>query len=97
MTVLRVDEWQGASKHWYVADIYTWTGWKELADVLGAGSLDEFKDTLVSKYKADIYADLYRNGEISNVMFSWTKDNYKNAHQFKLDVNRIARNKKYEV
>ena len=97
MAVLKVDEWQGASGHWYVADVHTWTGWKELADVLGARSLEEFKGILISKYKADVCGDLYVGDEILNVLFSWTKDNYKNAHQFKLDINRIARKKKYEV
>jgi len=30
-------------------------------------------------------------------MFSWAPNEYKNAHQFKLDVNRIARKKGYMV
>ena len=37
------------------------------------------------------------NGEPINIMFSWPSVDYKNAHQFKLDVNRIARQKKYMV
>ena len=38
-----------------------------------------------------------RDNEPANVMFNWPKTDYKNAHQFKLDVNRIARKKNYLV
>lgn len=96
-TVLKVDEWKGASGFWYVADVHTWTGWRECADVLGAESLEDYKNILKNKYKATIHCDLYRNGEVFNVMFNWPQAEYKNAHQFKLDVNRIARKKGYMV
>lgn len=96
--ILKVDEWQGASKYWYVADVHTWTGWRECADVLGAESLEEYMDILKNKYHAEIFGTLgLENGEPVNIMFSWPSTDYKNAHQFKLDVNRIARKKKYMV
>ena len=97
-TILKVDEWQGGSKRWYVADVHTGTGRRECADVLGAGSLEEYIDILEKKYKATIYGTIgVKDNEPANVMFSWAPNEYKNAHQFKLDVNRIARKKKYEV
>lgn len=97
-TILKVDEWQSASKRWYVADVHTWTGWRECADVLGAESLEAYIDLLTTKYKATIHGTIgVMNQEPANVMFSWSKDKYANAHQFKLDVNRIARKKGYMV
>lgn len=97
-TILKVDEWQSASKRWYVADVHTWTGWRECADVLGAESLEAYIDLLITKYQATIHGTIeVRNEEPANVMFSWSRDKYDNAHQFKLDVNRIARNKGYMV
>ena len=96
--ILKVDEWQGGSKRWYVADVHTWTGWHECADVLSAGSLEEYIDILEKKYKATVHGTIgVKDNEPANVMFSWAPNEYKNAHQFKLDVNRIARKKKYEV
>lgn len=92
-TILKVDEWQSASKRWYVADVHTWTGWRECADVLGADSLEGFKELLTFKYKAIIVGLIGEKG----LMFYWPSTDYKNAHQFKLDVNRLARNKKYMV
>lgn len=100
MAILKVDEWQSASKRWYVADVHTWTGWKECADVLGAKSLVEYIDILIEKYGATVIGTIGVGEDTitpANVLFSWPAEEYKNAHQFKLDVNRIARKKKYEV
>lgn len=97
-TVLKVDEWKSASGNWHVADVKTWTGWRECADVLGAETLEDYIDILENKYKAVVYGTIgVKNEEPANVLFTWPKDDYKNAHQFKLDVNRIARQKKYMV
>ena len=96
--VLRIDEWKSASGNWYVADVHTWTGWRECADVLGAETLEDYIDILESKYKAVVHGTIgIKNEEPANVLFNWSKNDYKNAHQFKLDVNRIARQKKYVV
>lgn len=97
-TILKVDEWQSASKRWYVADVHTWTGWRECADVLGAESLEAYIDLLKTKYKATIHGIIgVKDNEPANVMFNWAPTEYANAHQFKLDVNRIARKKGYMV
>ena len=97
-TVLKVDEWQSASKHWYVADVHTWTGWRECADVLGADTLEDYIDILETKYKATVHGTIgVRDEEPANVLFNWPSTDYKNAHQFKLDVNRIARKKNYLI
>ena len=96
--ILKVDEWKGASGYWYVADVHTWTGWRECADVLGVGTLDEYITILHSKYCATIYGTIgTKNEESANVLFSWPEDLYRYAHQFKLDINRIARKKNYLV
>ena len=96
--ILKIDEWQGNSKNWYVADVHTWTGWRECADVLGAESLEDYIYILENKYKATIHGTLGMvNDEPVNIIFSWPPTAYKNAHQFKLDVNRNARKKGYMV
>ena len=96
--ILKVDEWQSASSKWYVADVHTWTGWRECADVLDARTLEDYIELLKTKYKATIYGTIgVEDAEPANVLFSWNADQYKNAHQFKLDVNRIARKKNYMV
>lgn len=95
MTVLKVDEWQSPSSRWYVADVHTWTGWRECAEVLcGEANLDDFIAFIQTKYHAIV--DFYRE-EKDFLYFYWLKDEYKNAHQFKLDINRIARKKNYLV
>lgn len=98
MTVLKVDEWQSPTGCWYVADVHTWTGWRECADILGAETLEDYIDILKTKYKATIHGTIGVAGnEPANVLFNWPQCEYKNAHQFKLDVNRIARKKNYLV
>lgn len=100
MAILKVDEWQGGSKNWYVADVHTWTGWRECADVLGAETLTDYIDILINKYNATVVGIIGVGEDTvtpANVLFSWPAEEYKYAHQFKLDVNRIARKKKYEV
>ena len=96
--ILKVDEWKGASDYWYVADVHTWTGWRECADVLGADTLEDYIHLLETKYKATVYGTIgVRDEGPANVMFNWPQSEYKNAHQFKLDINRIARKKNYLV
>ena len=96
--ILKVDEWKGASGYWYVADVHTWTGWRECADVLGADTLEDYIHLLETKYKATVYGTIgVRDEGPANVMFNWPQSEYKNAHQFKLDINRIARKKNYLV
>ena len=90
--VLKLDEWKTASKHWCVADIKTWTGWRECADVLGAETQKDYIDILRNKYNAII--EIVRPDFI---LFWWPESNYKQAHQFKLDINRLARKKNYLI
>ena len=97
-TVLKVDEWKSGSGHWYVADVHTWTGWRECADILDAETLEDYIAILENKYKATVHGTIgVKDEEPANVLFNWTLDEYKNAHQFKLDINRIARKKNYLV
>ena len=96
--VLKLDEWKSASGKWYVADVHTWTGWRECADVLGAETLEDYISILKTKYKATIHGTIgVADEEPANVLFNWPQSEYKNAHQFKLDINRIARKKNYLV
>ena len=92
--LLKVDEWQSASKRWRVADVHTWTNWSAMADVLDV-DFEGFKELLVTKYGATIDGFIEYEGRDSLLIFSFTE--YKGAHQLKLDVNRIARKKNYLV
>ena len=106
-TLLKVDEWKSPSGHYYVADVHTWTGWRECADILGADTLEDYVHLLETKYKAHLLETKYKatvhgtigvkDNEPANVLFSWPISDYTHAHQFKLDVNRIARKKNYLV
>ena len=92
--VLKVDEWQ-AGRRWYVADVTTWTGWREMAKVLNAPELSDFIDLLRNKYGAEDVSYLkYDDG--TDLLQFWSYD-YKKIHQLKLDVNRIARKTNYLV
>lgn len=98
MAVLKVEEWKGASGLWYVADTHTWTGWRACAEILDVDTYEDYIEVLQTKYHANVRGGLGWDGrEYKNVMFSWPNSGYKNAHQFKLDINRIARKKNYLV
>ena len=89
--ILKVKEWQGGSGNWYVGDVDTWTGWHSIAEMFGV-DMNGYIDMLVEKYHA-----LVEIPENDFILFYWTKDNHKDAHQFFLDINRIARNKGWKV
>ena len=96
--LLKVDEWKSPSGYYYVADVHTWTGWRECADILGADTLEDYIHLLETKYKATVHGTIgVKDNEPANVLFSWPISDYTHAHQFKLDVNRIARKKNYLV
>lgn len=83
--VLKVDEWEDYGG-WKVADVKTWTGWQGMAKVFGTQDLKTFIEILTGKYNARIEG---YNHLTDLLHFSFEK--YKDAHQLKLDVNRIAR------
>ena len=89
--ILKVDEWQGGCD-WYVADVKTWTGWHAMARTFGISSVEQFIELLRGKYNAEIMGYI---SEKDLLLFSFPK--YKDAHQLKLDVNRIARKQNIQV
>ena len=92
--ILKVDEWKGASGNWYVADVHTWTGWDELADVFSARDMDGLIDILTDRYYAIVDRVVhYDDGRSTLIIFHWSSNDYTHAHKFKLDVNRLARQK----
>lgn len=92
--VLKVDEWQAGCR-WYVADVTTWTGWREMAKVLNAPELSDFIELLKSKYGVEEASyTIYEDG--TDLLQFWSY-NYRKIHQLKLDVNRIARKTNYLV
>ena len=92
MTVLKVDEWQSADGSWRIADTKTWTGWQGMARVFGINTIEQFIELLTGKYNAEI-EDYFPRTDL--LLFKFEK--YKDAHQLKLDVNRIARKQNVQV
>ena len=95
--ILKVDEWKGGSGRWYVADVHTWTGWDELADLFCVRDLDSFCDYINENYHAHVDRIVHYPNDSYLVIYFWDSDEYNWAHKFKLDVTRIARNKKFMV
>ncbi len=97
MAILKVDEWQDPTHKWHVADVHTWATWRHIADVLDLKTIEDYVHCLTNKYNATNVKVIKYDEENSLVLANWAHDAYKHAHQFKLDVNRIARKKQYEV
>ena len=89
--ILKVDEWEDHSG-WRVADVKTWTGWQGMAKVFGTQDLKTFVEILTGKYNARIHSYSHLTDLLN---FSFEK--YKDAHQLKLDINRIARKQNIQV
>ena len=89
--ILKVDEWQGGCD-WYVADVKTFTGWRAMARTFGITDVEQFKELLKGKYNAEF---VHYNRRNDLLLFSFKE--YKDAHQLKLDVNRIARKQNIQV
>ena len=92
--ILRVEEWQSPTKRWYVADTHTWTNWRALAAIFDL-DYEGLLKKLVNVYGASIDRFIEYDNQDSLLIFSFLE--YKGAHQFKLDVNRIARKKNFLV
>lgn len=93
-SVLKVDEWQ-AGRQWYVADVKTWTNWRGMAGLFNV-DLDGFCDLLRNKYHCE-HIEYFEETPSGTDLLRFSFNVYKNAHQLKLDVNRIARKTGYEV
>lgn len=91
-------EWQIGAK-WYVADVSDLANdsaaWWIPARLLNL-SLEDYIILLTDKYNATIdkWCPDSNNGK-SLLIFSWK--NYSDAHRYKLDMNRIARNQKWTI
>lgn len=93
--ILKLTEWQSPAKHWYVADTTTWTKWWVVPRMLGL-ELTDYIEMLIKQYHATIVNFVeYEDKRNSLLIFSFEK--YQDAHQYLLDMNRIARNKKFYV
>ena len=95
--LLKVDEWQSPTGHWYVADVHTWASWKNIAELFDATSIEEYTSILKDRYQAEVVDICKYIDKPDLVIFKWPKKDYRFAHQFKLDVNRIARKKNYQL
>ena len=96
-TLLKVDEWQSPTGHWYVADVHTWASWRNIAEVLDIDTLEEYISVLTEQYHALVVDVCEYIDKPELIIYKWSKADYRFAHQFKLDVNRIARKKNYLI
>lgn len=93
----KASEWKSASDRWYVADTSNLgndsAAWWIPARIFDL-SLEDYILMLKDKYHATIdgWYPESNNGK-SLLVFSFKE--YKDAHQYLLDVNRIARNKNW--
>lgn len=96
----KVSEWESNGR-WYVANVqklgdFT-IGWWVPADIFGI-SLTDYVNLLIEKYHATI--ELYKNypqEDKRNSLLIFHFDKYIDAHKLILDINRVARQKKYFI
>ena len=93
--IYKASEWQSPTGYWYVNDVSDLAGvsgyWWVPARILGLAPAD-YVQWLIDNYSPD---QIVFNGKF--LSFSWAKEHYSSAHKFLLDINRIARNKKFIV
>jgi len=90
--LLKVNEWKGICS-WYVADVHSHCGWRGIAKMMDM-TCEQFKNWLTDTYHASITET---EGHPDSFIYYWDEKNYKFAHKFLLDVNRIARHKDFQV
>lgn len=99
MHVYEASEWKSPTGKWYVADTSDLgndsAAWWIPAKIFNL-SFEDYIDMLLNKYHATIdgWYPKSNNGK-SLLLFSFVK--YNDAHQYLLDVNRIARNKNWTI
>ena len=97
--IFKATEWKSACGRWHVADTsdlaHDSAAWWIPARMLNL-ALEDYVTLLIEKYHAQIdgWYPESNNGK-SLLTFSW--DNYSYAHQYLLDMNRIARNKNWTI
>lgn len=93
MHVYKASEWQTASGRWHVADTqdlaHNSAVWWIPPQIFGL-TYEDYIQMLVQKYHAAHFS--YNNNVL---LFAW--DSYKDAHQYLLDINRIARQKNFKI
>ena len=97
--IYKCSEWESPTGKWYVADV------SDLANYSAAWWLParflnispaEYINLLVTKYNAviNLFDADAANGK-SMLVFYWNE--YKDAHKYLLDMNRLARNNKWTI
>lgn len=94
--LFEVSEWQSAASGLYycsnVKDMAHGSGnWWLLARVLDMSPAD-FIQHLIDEYKPEVIS---YNVEKNFLYFGWTTQS--NCHRFKLNINRIARKKNFQI
>ena len=95
--IYKLTEWQDASGAWHVAhtDKMKYNYWWILPHALGI-SYEEYLQMLKEKYHASHF-HFYSYQDKRNSLLTFSFDNYKDAHTYLLDMNRIFRKKGWMV
>ena len=97
--LFKCSEWESASGKWYVADTSDLANdsaaWWIPARMLNL-SLVDYINMLIKKYHA-IIDGWYPESNKGKSLLIFSFDNYKDAHQYLLDMNRISRQKNWTI
>lgn len=98
--IYKIEEWQAGSGLWYCNSIQNLaadsSAWWFPSRVWGM-NLSEFATMLKDKYGAKLkmlHSD-YNNSD--SLLFYWEKEDRSKCHQFVLDTNKVARQKKVMI
>lgn len=95
--VYKLSEWQDAIGIWRVAhtDTSKYNRWWMIPRALGI-TLEDYINMLQNQYHAS-YFRFYTYEDERNSLLTFGFDNYKDAHQFLLDMNRQFRKLKWMI
>ena len=98
--ILILKEWETSPDHWHVADtsdlVNNSAFWAHPMRMLGLSPV-EYVKLLKEKYHAINISFKTAAETGTNSMLHFCFSTQQDAHRFALDINRIARNKKWEV
>lgn len=95
MHILRYQEWQTPGGYWHcndVSDLAGMSGYWWIPARMLRMSPAEYVEWLIKNYKPD---NIKWNGK--TLIYSWSKEHYNLCHSFVLYINRIARQKGFQV
>ena len=95
--IYKLTEWQSASGRWHVAhvDQMRYNHWWMLPHALGK-SYEEYIQMLKEQYHASHF-HFYTYPDKRNSLLTFSFEEYKYAHQYLLDMNKVFRKKNWTI